>query len=392
MKETPLYPSIGTNSAPYFIASSSEPEITHTDQGYLSVQVYSAQAAFSGPWWIGARTLSIVSQVNLHLDASNDLSNQDVRSIIQTREIEKDNAVQLGFSPMLVDFIPAKMKKLSVSIEYLVNARNYLRDLAGLIADKSLLSTISFAPGSAMVAKTLSGLSEKILASFLPAEERKPILQFSGDFNLALDGIKSGYYVILGSHSSKNPIPTDGLKLEIGDGGILKNNGEVVTQLSYVILKVGCVKAIRDRISGQSEWRRKLREVKQLVQDYSEDPFVEKEKNPRKEFWEKSCLPKLRDISALLKADPNFLDEEIDLIYRQAYRECLEIINKESPTVRSGLKPMVTTTWQIDTQNDLQFLGIPVDEDMEPKLTMYADRLGKAKRVFREFGPNNEIS
>src|SRR6185295_3316144 len=153
------------------------------------------------------QNIAIMSQVNLHLGDTNELGNQDIRSILQVRQLDKDSAVQLGFSPILVDFIPAKMKKISISIEYLVNTRNYLRDLATLITDKTLLSTISFSPGSALVAKTISGVVDKIVSSLVPSEERKPILQFSGEFDLAIDGLKEGYYIILGSHSAKNPLP-----------------------------------------------------------------------------------------------------------------------------------------------------------------------------------------
>ena len=51
MATTYRYPTIGTNSTPYYLPASATPEIARTDQGYFYIQVYGAQAAFSGPWW-----------------------------------------------------------------------------------------------------------------------------------------------------------------------------------------------------------------------------------------------------------------------------------------------------------------------------------------------------
>jgi hypothetical protein len=379
------FSSIGTNPTPYYIPAKEKIEVVQTNSGYFYIQVYGAQAAFTGQWWTGAQNLAITSQVNLNLGDEHDLGNQDLRSILQYREIDRNNAVQLGFSPMLVDFVPAKMKKVAISIEYLVNTKNYLKDVVGLITDKDLLSTISLAPGAAMVAKTLSGLAEKIVTSFIPAEERKPILQFSGEFDLAIEGLKEGYYVILGSHTSKNPLPIGDLNLEIADGGRLKSNGKFITQLSYVILKVGCIKAIRDRFTGKSPWADKLREVKRLAQDYADDPFAEPDANKKKEFWEKQCLILLREAQALIKADPNFLDDEVEMIYRAAYRDCLDLIAAKSVT-RAAATSESFPIWQPNLQADRQFLGIPENENIEARLSEYAEKLFEAREVFDELG------
>ena len=93
------------------------------------------------------------------------------------------------------------MKHVSVSIEYLVDTKNYLKDIVGLIADKNLLSIVSLAPGTAMVAKTLGQLAEKMISTFVPAQERKPILQFSGDFDLAAGGLKEATTLFSGRTS-----------------------------------------------------------------------------------------------------------------------------------------------------------------------------------------------
>lgn len=380
-----IFPTIGTNPTPYYVPSSDTPEVITTDQGYFYMQVYGVQAAFTGSWWIGAQNLTIMSQVNLHLGDCHELGDQDFRSILQYRPLDKNIAIQLGFSPILVDFVPAKMKKVSFSIDYLVDARNYLKDLAGLITDKDLLSTISLAPGAAMVAKTIGTLSEKIVSTFFPQQERKPILQFSGDFNLAEEGLKEGYHVILGSHSPENPLPTKEPRLEVVGGGGLLMNEQPVTQLSYVILKIGCTKSIRDRFTGRTPWRDKLQEVRRLASDYADDPFADPDAPKKKDFWEKQCLPLLREASAVLKADPNFLDSEVELIYRSAYRECLDLITTKAAT-RTTASGQPVSSWQPDALEDRRFLGIPEKEDMDARLSEYAEHLFQARKKFKEIG------
>jgi hypothetical protein len=382
---TKTYPTIGTNPTPFYVPHKEQSERVYTGQGYFCIQVYGAQAAFSGPWWVSADRLIVKSKVNLHLGEQHELGNHDLHGILQYREMDKDNAVQLGFSPILVDFVPAKMKRVSISIEYIVNKKNHLGMLAGLINNKDLLAAISLAPGAAMVARTVGSLAEKLITAFVPQEECKPILQFSGDFDLATEGLKDGYYVILGSHNSNNPLPVNQLDFEIANGGILKVDDQPITNLSYVILKVGCVKAVRDHFTGYMLWRDKIQEAKRLVQDYTEDPFKKTTKKTRQEMWEKQCIPLLREAYTLLLADVNFLSSEVDLIYRNAYKECRDLIVGKQETqkgVSSGSDP----TWELDTKSDRAFLGIPEDEDMDAKLSEYADQLFKSRATFREFG------
>lgn len=384
MSSTKHYPTIGTNSTPFYVPISSEPEVVQTETGYFYIQIYGAQAAFAGPWWIGAQNLTVTSKVNLHLgDRYKELGNQDLVSILQCRELSKNTAVQLGFSPILVDFVPAKMKKVSISIQYLVNTQNYLKEVLALITDKDLLVPISIAPGAAIVARTVGNLAEKLLSALMPQEARQPILQFSGEFDLADEGLKEGFYIILGSHRPENPLPSRIDTLEVGKGGDLLIRGKSVTQLSYVILKVGCIKAIRDRFTSDNPWRSKLQEVRRLATDYAGDPFASPDANQKKEFWEKECLPRLREASALLKSDPNFLDSEIELIYRSAHRECIELITAKD-TTRKSARQSLADTWQPDEQADLKFLGIPVEENLDSKLAQYAEQLYKARKTIKE--------
>lgn len=380
-----IFPSIGTNTTPYYIPANDKPEITFTDQGYFAVQAYGAQAAFTGWFWEASKRLVVTSRVNLHLGDRHHYGDQNLHGILAYRSLNKNNATELGFSPMLIDFMPATMKRVSISIQYLVDTSNYLAKLVSLIESNDLFSMISLAPGASIAAQTVGKLAGKLIDTFVPQEERKPILQFSGDFDLAGEGLKEGFYVILGSHDPRNPLPAVRPKLEIVEGGQLNANGQPVTQLSYIILRVSCTKSVRDRFTGHSPWSDKLQEAKRAAQDYAEDHFAKVNKKTRQEVWEKQCLPLLREAHALLIADPNFLTAEVELIYRSAYHECQEAITGKLST-RVHDPRANTSVWIPDERADRAFLGIPDNEDLEARLSLYAEQVYSARRKFKELG------
>jgi hypothetical protein len=90
------------------------------------------------------------------------------------------------------------MPNVTLSIAVLLVKKNRLALLGGLINSDSFFSALSLAPGASAVAKSVAGLADKVLQTFLPAEESKPILEFSGDFNIATATLQDCYYAILG--------------------------------------------------------------------------------------------------------------------------------------------------------------------------------------------------
>jgi hypothetical protein len=198
------YAKSGT-TVPIFLPRSPEIKSVRPGEDYFFVQIHSAQAAFTGQIWERVKNLVVATKVQINHPV---LGQDGIRAIQRMREVHRDRAEHLGLRPNLIGLVPAIMPDISVSIEFILDKENYLRDLSGLINSDSFLATVSLAPGAAMVAKTISGLAGKIIETFVPAEERQPILQFSGEFNLADDGLKDGYYIILGTRDDRNPLPT----------------------------------------------------------------------------------------------------------------------------------------------------------------------------------------
>ena len=125
----------------------------------------------------------------------------------------------------------------------MLDRENHLAQLSSLINSDSFISVLSLAPGASSVAKKLAQLTDKVIQTFIPSQDNKPLLEFSGEFNLATGQLYEGYYVIIGSKDDQNPLPDPNAKFYVSNGGLFVN-GQQVSQWPYVILDV---KLIRTR-------------------------------------------------------------------------------------------------------------------------------------------------
>ena len=197
------------------------------------------------------------------------------------------------------------MTHVSVSVDFIVDVEDRLAALTSLINDDSLTQALSLAPGAALTAAAISSLAQKIIRTLVPVEGQQPVLQFASDFNLDGEGLRDGFYVVLGSQDDRVPLPQQPPKLTITDR--LLADGEPVTSLSYVVLDVRRSPArLRER-SGGALWDAKLREAEGLALLVGEDPAATDEQ--RREAWLR-CRGLLQEAQVLLYADSNYLASE----------------------------------------------------------------------------------
>lgn len=373
-------PIIGTSS-PIYVPREADGNTIRPGQDYFLVQILGAQASFTGSIWERAKRLIVISQVNLNHSI---LGDEALRALQRSREVRKDHAEQLGLRPNLIELVPAVMPSVSISVEFILDKENRLATLSGLINDDSFLASVSLAPGAATVARTVGSLAQKVIQSFVPAEEREPLLQFNGDFNLAVEGLRDGYYVILGTRDEQNPIPSPLQVLEIRDGELLAN-GKRVTQLSYVILDVRRVEARTRDLNDGAIWDAKLREAESLAVDMLNDPLAEVD--IRKQTWQK-CRNLLREAQAILRADPNYHRWEANSIIEVVYLMCSQLVSKEKTLEVRRARGIASTSlvWAADFSMDRDFLGISPDEDLFAAADRYPEQVAASRRVFREAG------
>jgi len=373
--------SMGTTS-PIFIPRDPESPEVRPGESYFIVKIQSAQAAFAGSIWKKVKRLIVTSQVTLNHPA---LGGEPLRAIQRSREVRGGRAEQLGLSPNLINLVPASMDRVSISIEFILDTENRLVALGGLINDDSFLAAVSLAPGAAIAARTIAGLSQKILNTFLEAKEREPILQFSGDFNIPTGELRDGYYVILGTRDKESPFPRPLPVLSVQNNDVLAG-GSPVTQWSYVLLDVRCLPARTRDLNGGASWATKMRQAEAVAQRLSSNPFAEKEE--KQSAWEE-CMALLKESQVLLLDDTNYLEREGRDIVKASYARCYEDIWGREARARALTSPGVPADVRQDPEAvlaDRAVLGIPSDENLEDTLDRYADEVLESRRVIKGEG------
>jgi hypothetical protein len=374
---TPYAPT-GTTT-PIYLPRDGNPRLVTPGASYFFIKVHSAQAAFHGSIWEQVNQLLITSQVSLNHRL---LGAKPLKAIQRSRAVKRRQAEQLGLSPNLINLVPAAMTHVSVSIEFLLDKKNRLVDLAGLINSDAFLTAVSLAPGAAMVAQTIGGLSEKIIQTFLEPAEQQPILQFNGDFNIPANDLQDGYYVILGSRDATNPLPSPLPPLSIVNGALLADR-QPLTRLSYIVLDVRVLEARGRGLSDGAAWAEKLRQAEGVAQRLAADPFAEKEEQGQ--AWQE-CKMLIKEAQLLLAADTNYLHDEADKIIKDAYKRCYDQIYGEGERVimrgEKGLESLDATA----VAADRQFLGIDPGEDLTATLGRYAEQVAEARRIMQEAG------
>jgi hypothetical protein len=375
---------VGT-TAPVYIPRSADSKPVQPGE-YFFMKIHSAQAAFRGTIFDQIKQLVVASHVNLNHPA---LGNEEVFALQRSRSVNRNRAEQLGLSQNLISMVPATMPHVTVSIDFILDKENSLAKLGGLINNDTFVAAVSLAPGAAAIAKTVGGLAQKVIQTFIPAEERQPILQFSGDFNLGASDLADGYYAILGSRSADDPIPTDLPGLEVVAGG-LRVNGQELPNLSYIVLEVTRVPVRTREANSGALWDKKLREAEAVVQEVVDDPFSDDAS--KRKAWE-TCTGLLQDSRALLMADPNYAEAEAAAIYKTVFKRCADLVRggpvppvQQIPGGPHTLGLMGPERFEPDSAQARRALAIPLDEDIAGLAERYSQESAAVADLLKDAG------
>jgi hypothetical protein len=291
--------------------------------------------------------------------------------------VRPDVAENLGIRTTLITLVPAVMTDFTISIDFILDQQDRLAALATLINDDAFQRPLSLAPGAGMVAKTVSDLAQKVIQTFVPTEERRPILEFIADFDLATSGVVEGYYVILASQDPDNPLPRPIPAIQVRDNELLLG-GQPVTQYSYVILEIRRASARTRDMNDGAPWAEKLREAEDEAQLPGEDETAS---------WQK-CRALVREAQILLRADPNYLREECEAIVLSVLTNCrtrlgLEERERGSANLTDSQRRRAPRV----SKSDLVNLSLPKDLDVSAIVTSYAEQVMEAKRQLSELQP-----
>jgi hypothetical protein len=276
------------------------------------------------------------------------------------------------------------MPSVSLGIGFMLDKENQLVKLSGLINSDSFFSTLSLAAGPAAVAKTVAGLADKVIQTFIPPDDQKPILDFYGDFNLATLNLKDGYYVIIGTRDDATPLPDPSFRFEVKDGNLLVG-GKLATQWSYVILDVQRAPTRPREMNDGAAWANKLREAEDEAQLLMQNPLATDDE--RKQIWAK-CFKLIQESQTLLRADDNYLTKDATNIVTATLSRCREVIDPRRAE-RGAVAKNITRgagNWTPELHNDLAALGLPPDMDVNETLDEYAEQVFAARRTLKAAG------
>ncbi len=370
----PDYSSTTGTTTPIFIPKPNETGDVKPGESYFLIKVVGAQAAFSGPIWERVDKLIITSQVSIDHPV---LGGEPLRAIQRSRAVTRNGAVQLGLSPNLIKLVPATMKSVGVSIEFILDVHNRLNDLSGLINDDAFVAAASLAPGGAAIAKTIGGVAQKLIQTLFNADERKPILQFSGDFNIPTGDLKAGYYAIIGTRDESRPLPRPMPTLSVNNNELYVGGG-VATQWSYVILEVKTVPVRTRDLNEGAAWDEKLRQAEAEAERATNDYGANTKDKER--AWE-VCRSFLKEAQTLILSDINYLRREADDIIKSGYARCREQIFGEQVAVTKSPPMRGSDSPKVDDSADRRLLGIAPDEDLADIRTRYARQVFESRKV-----------
>jgi hypothetical protein len=259
-----------------------------------------------------------------------------------------------------------------------LDTESRLAKLGSLVNKESFSAALSLAPGAVAVAKTVSRLADDIIQTFIPAEEQEPVLQFTGDFNIATGDLLTGYYAILGSRDPNFPIPSPLPQLEVRDHRLFVR-GQALSGLSYVVLEVRKTTARSRDLAGGTEWDNRLREAEDVAQSLIDDPMVDEA--ARQSAWAK-CLALIKEAQTFLRVEPNFLRNESNQIVKAVYLRCRELVT--DPVLERTVYKVGTSRdgiWSPDDRNDRALLGISPDDDLDRDTLSYAEQIVRSREI-----------
>jgi hypothetical protein len=338
-------------------------------QGYFLIKILNAQAAFEGSIWDKVTRLVVASRISINHPL---LGSEPQVALQHSREVKRKRSEQLGLTPTLIDLMPATMDRVTISLDFILDKENRLHQLVGLINDKAFVAALALTPVALGTVKVISTLAGKILDSFLPAEDKQPILQFFGDFNIS-NGLSPARYAILGSQDESNPLPRNP-KLTLCDGELLSDGGPIST-LSYVILEIRTSPWRTIHLGGETPWVKKLEEVDRIATRISKQPVLDED--DQKRAW-KDCDRLLQDAHALLQEDPLYIQAEVSNIIDKAWDEAKQKIYPSSG-VSLGAPPILDAGTR-------QLLSVQSLDELRRHVDGYKAEAKEAERLLTDAG------
>ncbi len=296
---------------------------------YFLVQVVAAQALISQGlierWFYPARHVVVTSEVSLDAGAER----LKLEGLQATRPISSGEGALMAIERNIIHLSPARAASFRLVFTYWMTTDDRIGQFGNLVRDDPAMRVaFGLAPAQIAVAQAVSGLVGKVLNVFLQREERQPLLQFEGDFNLAAGTVLPGRHAFISNAGTPEvSLALDPNKLSFKDKR-LHYQERTIDHLSYAVLSIERVPVRGPNASPESRWYGKLQQARQL------GTRAESLRNTPKEL--EKLRTEIRELiegaQKLLHEDKRYHDWEAELIIKDAILLAQEQLTKGETT------------------------------------------------------------
>lgn len=351
------------------------------DQCYLLFRLHDVYVSTDNSFFKHIDTILLRSKLDIK---SPERINYEFTGLQTIRE--KQSGGNLGLSKNLSQLLPAVMDVVTISVDLITNKKNYLAMLNNLVNDQALLSTIaSFMPGAGIVAQAIGEISEKLINAFVPAEEREPVLQFNGDFNIATNDLKSGFYAVL-SGARGTQLPLAASELTYKDGCLLFQD-KLITDLSYIIFEI--VAVTRRGSKPSTDWYKNLVDAERIAKDLS---LSIKDPKRRLSQWSRRALPLLQEARMLIMRDPEYITSDANAIIDASLKTCMDSVKPAKRTRTERNYSIQDDAQGEEAQRNISIekyrsrIGIKTKESLDDTVKQYAIDLFQSRETLDQYG------
>jgi hypothetical protein len=353
-------------SQPFYLQDQLTPPFQlELDNSYFLVKLHDAQAFFQANFLRNADLVIFSSSVT-----SSFQPNSSTQSLHKISTIQKNTPCRLGLNTNLTEWLPARSSaSLRINIKYTVLQGKPIQKFVDHMQQADLVAKLSLRPDWAVAVKVTNIVGK--LLSFLAQEgNQQDLFPLIVDFNIA--DLKTGYYLVYGSHSDEVWTPPQFLKVDANGRLIDRSTESSLSRLSYAVIQVLGIKRLCQEEFRDEPWWQLLQTVKENILDSV--PTTESERREKLGEW-LFALKQVREIAGKR--------QEVLL------SEIKEIIAVAQGEVEQKLRPQVTAeSFRVEDElpYELQdILDIETEQDLQNLVRDYQDALEVSQKLLADY-------
>ncbi|TFI50773.1 hypothetical protein BLD44_029815 [Mastigocladus laminosus UU774] len=337
------------------------------DDSYFLIKLHDTQAFFQTGWLNKPAFLTLSSSVE-----SSFKPNFHTQSLHKISTIQKNVPCRLGIGTNLTNWLPARAgDSLLINIKYTVLQDKPIRNLIAQMEQIDLVAKLSLRPDWAVALK-VSNVVGKLLSYLVQEGSQHEIFPLTMDLNVA--DLKTGYYVVIGSHNDELWISPKFMQIDHSGCLLDKSEGASLSCLSYAVIKVLGMPRLKQQMFSDEPWFELLQTVKENILD---TPYNVNDKEERRRLLAEWYFT-LKQVRGIARKQQGFLQSEIQEIIAAAQMEVDKKLQPQTIAEASGLNE--------ELPEDLQdILGVATEKELQGLARDYQTTLELSQQLLEEY-------